>query len=262
MRAASPAGMSACLPMWAPTARNAASKPPSRHCFLDVGDLPVQLELDAHRQDPVDLGIEHVARQPVGRDAEAHHAAGHRPGFEDRHLVAEAAQVVGGGEAGGPGADDQNALAGGLGGRVEGPALLDRLVADEALDRVDADRLVELPAVAGGLAGVVTDATHDRRERVVLDDLVPGALVALAAVLGLIQPGLAVLTGGAGVVTGGQPVDVLGALGPPAAGLVGEAGADVERNGVGMPDGHHCGPCGVSASRSVRPSWSRSGSDP
>ena len=155
-------------------------------------------------EDSVDLGIEHVARQPVGRDPEAHHAAGHRPGLEDRHLVAEAAQVVRGREAGGAGTDDQNALAGGLGGRVEGPALLDRLVADEALDRVDADGLVELPPVAGGLAGVVTDATHDRRERVVLDDLVPGTLVPLAAVLGLVQPGLAVLAGGAGVVTGGS----------------------------------------------------------
>ena len=204
------------------------------HRLFDVGDLPVQLELDANRQDSVDLGIEHVAREPVGRDPEAHHAAGHRPGLEDRHLVAEAAQVVRGREAGGAGTDDQNALAGGLGGRVEGPALLDRLVAYEALDRVDADGLIELPPVAGGLAGVVTDATHDRRERVVLDDLVPGTLVPLAAVLGLVQPGLAVLAGGAGVVTGGQPVDVLGALGPPAAGLVGEAGADVERDGEGQ----------------------------
>ena len=82
------------------------------HRFLDVGDLAVQLELDAHREDPVDLGVEHVARQPVGRDAEAHHAAGHRAGLVDRHLVAEAAQVVRGGEPGGPGADDQHALAG------------------------------------------------------------------------------------------------------------------------------------------------------
>ena len=82
------------------------------HRFLDVRDLLVQLELDAHRQDPVDLGVEHVARQPVGRDAEAHHAAGHRTGLEDRHLVAEAAQVIRGREPGGPSADDQHPLAG------------------------------------------------------------------------------------------------------------------------------------------------------
>ena len=58
------------------------------------------------------------------------------------------------------------------------PALLDRLVAEEPLDRVDPDRLVELAAVAGGLAGVVADPPHDRRERVVLHDLPPRALVA------------------------------------------------------------------------------------
>jgi hypothetical protein len=101
--------------------------------------------------------------------------------------------------------------------------LLDRLVTDEALDRVDADGLVELAAVAGSLARVVTDATHDRREGVVLDDLVPGPLVASVAVLGLVQPRLAVLAGGAGVVAGRQSVDVLGALGPPVARFVGEA---------------------------------------
>ena len=223
MRAASPAGMSACLPMWAPTARKAASKPPSGHRFLDVCDLRVQLERHAHRQDPVDLGVEHVAREPVVRDAEAHHAAGHRTGLEDRHLVAEAAQVIGGREPGGPAPTTSTRLPDRLGGGIERPALLDRLVADEALDRVDADRLVELAAVAGGLARVVTDATHDRREGVVLDDLAPGALVALAAVLGLVEPGLAVLAGGAGVVAGRQSVDVLGTLGPPVARLVGEA---------------------------------------
>ena len=63
------------------------------------------------RDDARDLGVEHVARQAVFRDAEAHHAAGERAGFADRHVVAEAAQMIGGGEARGAGADDEHALA-------------------------------------------------------------------------------------------------------------------------------------------------------
>ena len=81
------------------------------HRLLDVGHLAVQLELDAHVEDALDLGVEHVARQPVLGDPETHHPAGHRPRFADRHLVAEAPQVVGGGEARGAGADDQHPLA-------------------------------------------------------------------------------------------------------------------------------------------------------
>ena len=51
-----------------------------------------QLELDAEVEDPLDLGVEDVAREPVARDAEAHHAAGQRPGVVDRHGVARAAR--------------------------------------------------------------------------------------------------------------------------------------------------------------------------
>jgi hypothetical protein len=49
------------------------------------------------------------------------------------------------------------------------PAALQRLVAEEALDRIDADRLVELRAIARVFARVVADPAHDRRQRVVLD---------------------------------------------------------------------------------------------
>ena len=220
------------------------------HGLLDVRDLRVQLERHAHVEDALHLGVEHVARQPVLGDAEAHHAAGHRPGLVDRHLVAEPGEVVGGGEPGGPGTHHQNPLAGRLGRRLHSPAVLDRLVAEEALDRVDAHRLVELAAVAGGLARVVADAPHDRRERVVLHDLTPGCLVAVAAVLGVVEPLLDVLAGRTGVVAGRQPVDVDGPLGAPAAGLVGEARADVQRDREGLL--HQRGPPCVSTSRRVR----------
>ena len=176
------------------------------------------------------LGIEHVARQPILRNAEAHHAAGERAGLDDRHGVAEPAQVVGRGQPRRSGADDEHALAR---SRASGGAnfqpLLDRLVAEEALDRIDADRLVELAAIARGLARVIADASHDRGQRIVLGEHAPGRFV--VARLGVVEPALDVLAGRAGVIAGRQPIDVQRPVGAPGAGLVGEARADVERDG-------------------------------
>jgi hypothetical protein len=146
------------------------------HRLLDVRDRAVELELHAEVEDPLDLGVQDVARKPVARDPEAHHAARERPGLVDRHRVPAPPQVVGGRQAGGPGADHEDALADGGAVDGHGPAAPDRLVAEEALDRVDPHRLVELPAVAGGLARGVADAAHHGGQRVVLHDLAPGRL--------------------------------------------------------------------------------------
>jgi hypothetical protein len=117
--------------------------------------------------------------------------------------VAEAREVVRGGQAGRAGADDEHAPAARGRRRIGPPALLDREIAEEALDAVDADRLVERPAVALRLARVVADPAHDRREGVVLHDPPPGALVAGAALLGLVEPALDVLAGRAAAVARG-----------------------------------------------------------
>ncbi len=205
------------------------------HRLQDVRDLAVQRQLDAQVEDALHLGVEHVARQPVLRDAEAHHAAGERAGFDDRHAVAEAAQVIGGREPRRAGADDQHALAGFARRRRELPAALDRLVAEEALDRIDADRLVELAAVARALARVVADAPHDGGQRIVRGQRAPGGLV--VAALGVVEPALDVLAGRAGVVAGRQPVEIDRPRRAPRAGLVGEARADVERDREGLVHG-------------------------
>ena len=138
--------------------------------------------------------------------------------------------MVGGGEARRAGADDEHALPARRRLDLDAPALLDREVTEKALDLVDPDGFVERCTIAGGLAGVVTDPSHDRGERVLLHDLPPRPLVAVAALLRLVEPGLDVLAGGAGAVAGRHAVDVDGALGAPAAGLVGAAGADLERD--------------------------------
>ncbi len=137
------------------------------HRFLDVVDLGVEPDLDAHVDDALHLGIEHVARQTILRNAEAHHAAHQRAGLAHGDLVAKTAQVIRGRHAGGAGADDQNALAG-FGSRLgEFPATLDRLVAEKAFNGIDTHRRIELPAITGALAGVITNPPHDRREGIV-----------------------------------------------------------------------------------------------
>ena len=66
------------------------------HRLLDVGHLAIQVELDPHVEDALNLGVEHVAGQPVLGDPEAHHPPRHRPRLANRHLVAAAPQVGGG----------------------------------------------------------------------------------------------------------------------------------------------------------------------
>jgi hypothetical protein len=202
------------------------------HRLQHVRDFRAELQLDAELEDAADLRVEHLARQAVLGDAEAHHPARDRARLPDGHRVAEARELIGGRKARGPGADDQHALAGRGGRPGELPARAQRLVAEEALDRIDADAFVELRAVARGLAGVIADPAHHGGQRVVLCQHAPGLLVVPG--FGMEQPALDVLTGGTGMVAGRQPVHVHGADRPPGAGPVGEARARIERDGEGL----------------------------
>src|SRR5262249_44389761 len=82
------------------------------HRFQDVRDLRIELERDAEIDDAPDLRVEHVARQSIFRDAEAHHAAGPRTRVDDRHRMAEATKMIRGRQARRPRADDEDALPG------------------------------------------------------------------------------------------------------------------------------------------------------
>ena len=197
--------------------------------------LLLRLERHAHGGDARHLGVDDVARQAVLGNAEAHHAAGQRAGLAQRHRVAGAAQVIGGGKARRACADHQHPLAGFGLGRREAPALLDGEVAEEALDGIDADGGVELAAVAGAFAGVIADAAHDGGQRVVDGQRPPGRLV--VAALGVEQPALDVFARRAGGIAGRQAVDIDRAHGAPRAGVVGLAAADVERDGEGVLHG-------------------------
>jgi hypothetical protein len=192
----------------------------------DVIDGVVEDDVDPQGDDPCDLGIEDGPGESVGGDAVPHHAPELRGRVDEGDGVAEALQMVGGTEPGGPGSDDEDALAAVGSRRRQGPAALDGVVTEEPLDGVDAHRLVELDAVARRLAGVVADATHHRRERIVLDEQTPRRFVVTG--LGLVEPALDVLACRAGVVARRQPVDVDGSLDAPRTGPVGMARTDVE----------------------------------
>jgi hypothetical protein len=199
----------------------------------EVRDAVAGGDHDPEAREAVDLAGEDVARQAVGGDPVAEHAAGRLAGVADLDLVPEAREVVRGREAARAAADHEHAPAGRRGDPLEGEAALQREVAEEPLDGVDRDARVELAAVAARLARVVADAAVDRRERVVGAEHAPGVLV--TAVDDVREPALDVLAGRAGRVAGRQKVDVDGALralrtgGRRGMGEIGQAG-DVARH--------------------------------
>ena len=118
----------------------------------------------------------------------------------------EAREMIGGGQARRPPADHEDALARRLAQARVAPSLLDRGVAEEPLDRVYADRAVEMPAIAAVLARMIADPPMHRRQRVVGDEGPPRFLEAPA--LRQAEPGLNVLAGGTGMIARRQQVVV------------------------------------------------------
>ena len=143
--------------------------------------LRVQAHVHPQRHNAGDLGIEHVARESIRRDAVAHQPAEFAARLEQRDAVAEAAQLVGRRQSRGTAADDRDALQALDRRRVERPAARDGNIAHEALELADRQRLVVAGAVACRLARVMADASGDRGERIVAGKRLPRtAKVALA----------------------------------------------------------------------------------
>ena len=174
----------------------------------EVVDPMVTGHPHAHRHDPVQLGIQHVAGQPVARNAVPHHPAGHGARVADLDLVAEPRQVVGGGQSARPRADDQDSLAGPGGRWFEHPAALPGQVAEEPLHRMDRHCAVEMGSVADGFTRVIAHPAVDCGEWVVRDELTPRGFVPTGG--GVRQPGLDVLSGGTTGIARRQQVDVDG----------------------------------------------------
>ncbi len=151
---------------------------------LEAADAGTGVDRDAQHADLVELLLEQVRRQAIRRDAITQHAAGLLLRLEDLDVVAVGAQVVRSRQAGRPGADDADPLAGiggDLGFRISAirQAVLGRL----GLQRPDEDRAVAAAAHAGRFAWRRTDQPAGQRQRVVApDDLDGGTIVAIAEV--------------------------------------------------------------------------------
>ena len=140
-------------------------------------DGVVEFHVDAGAQDPVDLGLQALARQTVTGDAIAQHAAQVVALLKDCHLMAHHGQVVGAGKAGRTAANHGDALAGVVGHS--------RLVIVEVsvlngktLEGEDVHGIVDHAATAVHLAGMLAHQAANERQRVVLADDLDGIGIA------------------------------------------------------------------------------------
>ncbi len=145
----------------------------------DVGaDAAVHAQRHAEVDDAPDLGVEHVARRAKARDAVAHHAAGLLALVEDRHRVALAAPAGRRADRpAGPAPMTATVLPVCCAGLRKCQLVLDGPFAEEMLDRVDADEILDLVAVAARFAGRRADAAHHRGQRIGLGQAAPGVLL-------------------------------------------------------------------------------------
>ena len=134
----------------------------------DVRHGRVELDVDAAVQDPPDLVLQALAREPVRRDAVAQHAAKVVALLQDRDVVPHEREVVGAAQAGRAAAHDGDPLSGGL--RHAGGVVPLHVLARVALDGADVHRVVHHAAAAVHLARVLAHEAADQGQRVVLPD--------------------------------------------------------------------------------------------
>ena len=238
------------------------------HFLGEIRHLVVEFDRHAERFDAGNFLVENFAGQTVTGNPVTHHAARLRSSFDDMDGMTETCEVISGRKTGRPGADHQNATTARDFGLRESPALLERVVAEEAFHRVDADRLVKFRAIASALARVVAHAPHRSGEGIVFDDRTPGVFVVTA--FGMEEPVATLFSRRALRVARRQTVDINGFHGTPGTRAVGERTPDVERDGKRFVHNRspqivcaRSSPCSgtgtteaVSSSRSSRPNFS------
>jgi hypothetical protein len=119
-----------------------------------------------HFEDTVDFMIEESARGAVTGNAVAEHAAEFVMLVEDGAGDTLAPQLVGCRQAGRPAADNCNPVLTHRGQVAELEAAAPGGVADKLLDRVDADEVVNVVAIAALFAGRRANPPHHRRKRI------------------------------------------------------------------------------------------------
>ena len=140
-------------------------------------DGVVELHIDAGAQDPVDLGLQALARQTVAGNAVAQHPAQVVALLKDGHLMAHHGQVVGAGKTGRAAANHGDALAGVVG--HAGLVIVEVAVLNgKTLEGEDVHGIVDHAAAAVHLAGMLAHQAADERQRVVLADDFDGVGIA------------------------------------------------------------------------------------
>jgi hypothetical protein len=218
--------MYARFAMCAPDCKERRIEASFLHGVENVGDLAIELELDAHVEDSLHLasstsrgsrycGMPKRIMPPARGPASTIFTRWPR---RRRWYAAESPE--------GPAPTTSTRLPLSRSGGANFQPSLIASSPRKALDRVDADRLVELAAVARGLAGVIADAPHDRGQRIVLGQLAPGGFV--VARLRVIEPALMFSPAGHAWLHGGSRSTYSGRLVRHAPVLLARTRADVE----------------------------------
>ena len=140
-------------------------------------DGVIELNVDAGAQNPVDLGLQALARQTIAGDAIAQHAAQVVALLKDGHLMAHHGQVVGAGKAGRAAADHGDALAGVV--HYMRLVVVELTVLDgKTLEGEDVHGVVDHATAAVHLAGMLAHQAADERQRIVLADDLDGVGIA------------------------------------------------------------------------------------
>ena len=137
----------------------------------------VEFHIDAGAQDPVDLGLQALARQTVAGNAIAQHAAQVVALLKDGRLMTHHGQVVGTGKTGRAAADHGDALT----GVVHYMRLMVVEVTvfnGKALEGEDVHGVVDHATATVHLAGMLAHQAADERQRVILADDLDGIGIA------------------------------------------------------------------------------------
>ena len=137
----------------------------------------VELHVDTGAQNPVDLGLQALARQTIAGDAVTQHAAQVVTLLKDGHLMAHHGQVVGAGKAGRAAADHGDALTGVV-HYMRFVVVEVAVLNGKTLEGEDVHGVVDHAAAAVHLAGMLAHQAADERQRIVLADDLDGIGIA------------------------------------------------------------------------------------
>jgi len=131
-----------------------------------AADPGIHMDIYAHIDDALVLAIHDITRHAVAGDAVTCHATEFGTLVEYRGTMTAASQLVGGGHASHTATDDGDFFTGFMFRLLKIQTFLQGMVADELFDRIDANKVFDLVAVAAFLAGSRANATHHGGERV------------------------------------------------------------------------------------------------